>query len=67
MNKNMGNTDRWIRIVLGIVLVLVGIFAATGVWAGALYAIGAILIVTSLIGTCPLYMPFNLSTKKKDQ
>ena len=67
MNKNMGQADRWIRVILGIVLVLVGIFAATGVWAGALYAIGAILIVTSLIGTCPFYLPFNMSTKKKDQ
>jgi hypothetical protein len=65
MPKNMGTTDRWIRVVLGIVLVLIGIFATSGVWSGALYAIGAILLITSLIGTCPLYMPFGISTKKK--
>jgi hypothetical protein len=65
MPKNMGNTDRWIRIIIGIIFVLWAIFVATGVWAGALYAIGAILIITSLVGTCPLYMPFGISTKKK--
>jgi hypothetical protein len=65
MPKNMGNTDRWIRIIIGISFVLWAIFVATGVWAGALYATGAILIITSLVGTCPLYMPFGISTKKK--
>lgn len=66
MNKNMGNTDRWIRIIVGIIVVLWAIFIATGVWAGALYVIGAILVVTSLIGTCPLYIPFRFTTKKKE-
>jgi len=65
MNKNMGNNDRWIRIIVGIVFVILAIFVATGVWAGALYTLGAIMIVTSLIGTCPLYMPFGISTRKK--
>ena len=65
MNKNMGNNDRWIRIIVGIIFIAWAIFVATGVWAGALYAIGAILIITSLVGTCPLYMPFGISTKKK--
>ena len=65
MPKNMGNADRWIRIIVGIIFVVWAIFVATGVWAGALYVLGAILIVTSLVGTCPLYMPFHFSTKKK--
>ena len=65
MPKNMGNADRWIRIIVGIIFVVWAIFVATGVWAGALYVLGAILIVTSLVGTCPLYIPFHFSTKKK--
>ena len=65
MPKNMGNADRWIRIIVGIIFVVWAIFVATGVWAGALFVLGAILIVTSLVGTCPLYMPFHFSTKKK--
>jgi len=66
MNKNMGGADRWIRIIIGACFVLWAIFVATGVWAGALYALGAVLIVTSLIGACPLYMPFKISTKRPD-
>ncbi len=67
MPKNMGSADRWTRGVIGIIFVILGVFVATGVWAGALYALGAVLLVTALIGTCPLYMPFRFSTKKKQQ
>lgn len=62
--KNMGSADRIIRVIIGVVFVLWAIFVATGVWAGALYALGAVMLVTSLIGTCPLYRLFHISTKK---
>ncbi|MGI2336639.1 MAG: YgaP family membrane protein [Dehalogenimonas sp.] len=62
--KNMGSADRIIRVIIGVLFVLLGIFVATGIWAGALYALGAVMLVTSLIGTCPLYMLFHISTKK---
>ena len=65
MNRNMGTPDRWIRIIVGIIFVAWALLVATGVWAGALYTLGAIMIVTSLVGTCPVYMPFGISTKKK--
>ncbi|AKG52979.1 membrane protein [Dehalogenimonas sp. WBC-2] len=65
MQKNMGQTDRVIRLIIAIILALWGIFIATGVWAGVLYTLGVVMLVTGLIGTCPLYMPFHISTNKK--
>lgn len=66
MKPNIGQTDRIIRFVVGIVLLLVGLFAGV---AGALQVIlvllGAILLVTAAIRVCPLYMPFKINTLKK--
>lgn len=63
MAKNMGNGDRMIRTVLGLVFIVLG--AIYGGWFWALAALGAIFLFTSLVSTCPLYMPFSISTRKK--
>ena len=65
MKKNVGQTDRTIRIVLGIVLIglkLVGVLAGT-VGTVAL-VIGIIALVTGFINFCPLYSLFKINTKK---
>jgi len=59
MKKNMGNTDRWIRIVLGLAIGAAGIYFKS--WWGLA---GSVLLFTSLIGTCPLYLPFGISTRR---
>jgi hypothetical protein len=46
-----------VRLVLGAAVVLAGLYFQT--WLGAL---GLIFIGTALIGWCPLYMPFGIST-----
>ncbi len=62
MKKNMGNTDRWVRIILGIGLVAVLLFVQSAWrWVGLL---GIVLILTSLVGFCPLYVPFGINTNK---
>jgi len=65
MKKNVGQIDRIIRVALA---VLVGILYFTGVisgtWAIILGILAAILLVTGLVGTCPLYMLLGTSTKK---
>ena len=63
--KNMGSTDRIVRIVLAVILAVLAIFMLTGflqILAG-LFAV--IFLVTSTVSFCPLYLPFNLSTLKK--
>ncbi len=62
MKKNVGNLDKWIRIVLGVALLsLLFIIPGGWRWIGLL---GAVLIVTAFINFCPIYAIFGLSTKK---
>lgn len=73
MTMNEGLWDRAIRILAGIVLG----YAAWIVWPGTanlmsgtgalslvFLVIGAIALVTGLVGWCPVYALFNVSTKK---
>lgn len=64
--KNMGSLDRKIRRVVGIVLIVLAIILQVKLdrfwWIGI---IGLIMIVTSTISFCPLYLPFKISTIKK--
>ena len=59
MKNNMGKVDRIIRIVIGVLLVG-NFFVGTGHIASW---IGLILIVTGLIGFCPVYLPLKLDTR----
>lgn len=63
MKKNMGNTDRIIRIILAAVfgwLYFGGL--VTGTAGIVLLVLGIIFVLTSLVSFCPLYLPFGLST-----
>ena len=66
MIKNMGNLDRALRlaIVLAIAAALL-LGKLSGTIALILGAIAVAFFLTSLVGTCPLYMPFGLSTRHK--
>ena len=61
MTKNMGGTDRIVRILIGLALLWYATVAApTGYnWIGW---IGVIPLVTSLIGFCPLYTILGVNT-----
>jgi hypothetical protein len=66
MKKNMGTIDRVIRIVLAIVVAILYMNGSiTGVAAIILGILAFVFILTSLIGFCPLYVPFKISTIKK--
>ncbi|HEX79187.1 MAG TPA: DUF2892 domain-containing protein [Dehalococcoidia bacterium] len=65
MKKNMGSTDRTVRMIAGIAFILAAIFLTSGALDIVLYIFGSLWIVTSIVGTCPLYVPFNISTKKQ--
>lgn len=57
MKCNVGKTDKIFRIILGIIIILVGIYFQS--WWGA---IGIVPIVTGFIRWCPAYLPFGFST-----
>jgi len=66
MKKNMGAIDKTIRILIAIAII--GLYVAhviSGAVAIVLLILSAIFIVTSLIGFCPLYCPFGISTGRK--
>lgn len=66
MKKNMGNLDKTIRIIVAIAIaVLYFMGQISGTTTAILLAVAAIFVLTSFVGTCPLYLPFNISTKKK--
>ena len=66
MKKNMGSTDKLMRILFAF---LVGVLyytkAIEGNVAIVLGALAAIFVLTSFISFCPLYLPFGISTCKK--
>lgn len=67
MKKNMGTIDKVIRILVAVVVVVLYFtHVISGVLAIILLALSAIFVVTSLLSFCPLYLPFGLSTRKKD-
>lgn len=65
MNKNMGTIDKLIRSALAIIVAILYFTGQiTGTAAIILGLLAVVFLLTSLIGTCPLYLPFGLSTKK---
>jgi hypothetical protein len=65
MKKNMGTVDRVIRILLAVVVAILYLTnQISGTLAIILGLFAVIFVLTSLIGFCPLYVPFKLSTKK---
>lgn len=57
--------DRVARGVVGLILLALAIFAVVHAgWAIAFYILGAVLLLTGIIGWCPLYALFKTKTKK---
>lgn len=63
MKNNMGNTDRIIRVVIAAVIAILFINnIITGVLAYVLLVVGVIFLLTSLVGSCPLYSLLGTNT-----
>ena len=67
MKLNMGSLDRGIRVVVAIVI---GVLYFTGQISGTaaiiLGILAVVFLLTSVVGSCPLYLPFGLSTRGKE-
>jgi len=63
MKTNMGGVDRVVRIVIGLALLsLLFLLEGSARWWGL---IGVVMIGTGIIGWCPAYLPFGITTCKK--
>jgi len=61
--KNVGKFDRYIRITVAAALILLQLSGTlTGTYGIVALVIAAIMLLTSLIGFCPLYSLFGMNT-----
>lgn len=68
MKKNMGNLDRILRLVVAAVIaILYFTNTISGTVAIVLGVLAIIFALTSTISFCPLYLPFGLSTRPKNE
>jgi hypothetical protein len=58
MKTNVGNIDRILRVVLGVVLLALMFTGKIGVWGW----IGVVPLLTAGMGFCPLYTVLGFST-----
>ncbi len=66
LRKNMGTIDRAIRAIIAIVIL--GLYITktiSGTAAIVLLVVAIAFLATSAVGSCPMYLPFGLSTRKK--
>lgn len=61
MEKNIGNLDKMIRIVIGLVLIALVFIGPQTIWGW----LGVPVILIALFGWCPLYKVLGISTCAK--
>jgi Protein of unknown function (DUF2892) len=67
MEKNVSGVDKVVRILAAVVvLVLYFTSVISGTLAIILLILAGILVLTSVIGFCPLYRLIGLSTRKEE-
>lgn len=59
-SKNMGTTDRIIRVTVGLFLTSLAFWGPTNPW----FLLGLVPTMTGLVGWCALYQAFGISTCK---
>ncbi|MES2797158.1 MAG: DUF2892 domain-containing protein [Bacteroidota bacterium] len=68
MKPNMGTVDKLIRIFAAIIIA--GLYYTniiSGTLAVVLLIFAGVSILTSFMSFCPLYLPFGISTRKKEK
>jgi len=62
MQCNVGKADKIVRVIIGLVIIVLGLYFKS--WWGA---IGLAPLLTALIGWCPLYVPLGIKTCKTEE
>ncbi len=60
MQNNVGNTDKLLRIVAGVILLGLGAAGVIGWWG----LIGLVPLITGLLNWCPAYRLLGINTCK---
>jgi hypothetical protein len=65
MELNVGGTERTIRVLIGLVLIVLGLtHVVTGTGAIVAYVVGAIALVTGLVRFCPAWKLLGINTSR---
>ncbi len=71
MIKNVGSTDRLIRLIAGVILLVIAVpslagvtFVGLGGWAWLIGLIGLALLATGLFSFCGVYSLLGINTGK---
>ncbi|HRW19193.1 MAG TPA: DUF2892 domain-containing protein [Dermatophilaceae bacterium] len=64
MTTNVGSTDKIARIVVAVVAAALALFVVKGTLAIVLWVVAAIMLLTGLVGFCPIYRLFGINTCK---
>jgi hypothetical protein len=68
MKKNMGIADKFIRVIIAVViLTLYFTNVISGILGIVLIVLSGVFILTSLISFCPLYTIFGFSSRRAKQ
>jgi len=63
MVRNESNVDRTLRAIVGAVLLIAWIAGwVAGGWGAVLGIVGLVLVATAIVGFCPAYRLFGIST-----
>jgi hypothetical protein len=63
MKTNIGTIDRILRVIVGIGLISLAFIGPQTPWGW----IGVVPLLTALVGWCPAYVPFGISSCSKDR
>jgi len=62
-SKNLASWDRWVRLVLGAVILSLVFFGPKTGWGW----LGLVLIGTAFVGHCPIYLMLGIRTCSADR
>lgn len=67
MERNVGSADRILRLILGVALIVAPLLNLPAIWSVAWMGygsmiVGAVLVLTSATGMCPIYTVLGLKT-----
>lgn len=66
LDENLGAADKAIRVIVSAVIVILFLMDVIGgPLAAGLLALSAILVLTALVGFCPLYKMFGIASRRK--
>ena len=64
--KNIGKTDKIVRVLIAVLFTFLFLNQlVTGVMGVILVILAGVFLLTSVVGTCPLYLPFKINTNHK--